>query len=135
MPAVLIAMLLAQAAPAPAARPKALKPPAVKLMKPPAPPPLCEGDYADALPAEKANAILDSTKETFVFPIRNTATYEHVYYGREGKLRRAYLRSVVHGTGFGWKVVNGETQIVTNEHVAKIGRASCRERVEISVVA
>ena len=118
MPAVLIAMLLAQAAPAPAAKPKALKPPAVKLMKPPAPPPLCEGDYADALPAEKANAILDSTKETFVFAIRNTATYEHVYYGREGKLRRAYLRSVVHGTGFGWKVVNGETQIVTNEHVA-----------------
>src|ERR1043165_733377 len=117
MPAVLIAMLLAQAAPA--AKPKSsLKPPAVKLLKPPAPPPLCEGDYADALPAEKANAILDSTKETFVFAIRNTATYEHVYYGREGKLRRAYLRSVVHGTGFGWKVVGGETQIVTNEHVA-----------------
>ena len=113
MTGLLVLLLVAPVTPA---KPKA---PVVKLKeKPPAPPPLCDGDYADALPAEKANAILDTQRETFVFAIRNTATYEHVYYGREGKLRRAYLRSVVHGTGFAWKVVNGETQIVTNEHVA-----------------
>ena len=69
-------------------------------------------------PPEKAPAILDAVKEPFVFAIRNTATYEHVYYGRDGKLRRAYLRSVVHGTGFAYRIVNAETQLVTNEHVA-----------------
>lgn len=118
MQGLMLAILLAQAPQHAKVRPKALpaaKPPAAAK---PAPPPLCEGDYADALPAEKANAILEGAKETFVFAIRNTATYEHVYYGREGKLRRAYLRSVVHGTGFGWRVMGGETQIVTNEHVA-----------------
>ncbi|HUJ28671.1 MAG TPA: serine protease [Myxococcales bacterium] len=115
MTGLIVAILLAQTS-APHVRPKP-KAPATPV-KPAPPPPLCDGDYADALPAEKANAILDGARETFVFAIRNTATYEHVYYGREGKLRRAYLRSVVHGTGFGWRVVNGETQIVTNEHVA-----------------
>ena len=113
---LLIALLIAQAAtPAKARATKApVKAPAVQ-----APPPLCSGDYADALPAEKANAILSGeNNQPFVFAIRNTATYEHVYYGHDGKLRRAYLRSVVHGTGFAYRVVNGETQIVTNEHVA-----------------
>jgi serine protease Do len=121
MRALVIALVLAQALPA-AAKSKA-KPPA-KPAKPAAPqpssppPPLCSGDYADALPAEKAASILDAVKQPFVFAIRNTATYEHVYYGRDGKLRRAYLRSVVHGTAFAYRVVNGETQLVTNEHVA-----------------
>src|SRR6202171_2585944 len=121
MRALVIALVLAQALPA-AAKSKA-KPPA-KPAKPAAPqppsppPPLCSGDYADALPAEKAASILDAVKQPFVFAIRNTATYEHVYYGRDGKLRRAYLRSVVHGTAFAYRVGNGETQLVTNEHVA-----------------
>ncbi len=84
----------------------------------PLPPPLCAGDYADTLPPEKAGAILDAGKEPFVFAIRNTTTYEHVYYGRDGKLRRNYLRSVEHGTGFGYRAVNGETLLVTNDHVA-----------------
>jgi serine protease Do len=115
MRALLIALLLAQAVPAAAkGKPKAAPKPAAH----PAHPPLCAGDYADALPPEKAAAILDTVKEPFVFAIRNTTTYEHVYYGRDGKLRRAYLRSVVHGTGFAYRVVNGETQLVTNEHVA-----------------
>ena len=101
----------------PQARPKA-KPTRPPAAQPAAPAPLCSGDYADALPVEKASAILEAAKDPFVFAIRNTATYEHVYYGHDGKLRRAYLRSTVHGTGFGYRVVNGETQIVTNEHVA-----------------
>src|SRR2546430_512073 len=117
MAALLVALLIAQAHPAAPSRGKP-KAPAKPAATQPAPPPLCSGDYADALPVEKASAILEATKEPFVFAIRNTATYEHVYYGHDGKLRRAYLRSVVHGTGFAWRVVNGETQIVTNEHVA-----------------
>src|ERR1700674_4778613 len=120
MPAVLLALMVAQAvSPGNArSRPKAkpAKPAASKAA--PAVPALCGGDYADALPPEKANAILDAKRETFVFAVRNTATYEHVYYGHDGKLRRAYLRSVVHGTGFAYRIVNGETQLVTNEHVA-----------------
>jgi serine protease Do len=120
---LLIALVVAQALPAPktkAATRPAAPPPAksAPAKATPAPPPLCNGDYADALPVEKANAILESAKDPFVFAIRNTATYEHVYYGRDGKLRRAYLRSVVHGTGFAYRVVNGETQVITNEHVA-----------------
>ena len=84
----------------------------------PAHPTLCSGDYADGLPPEKASAILDTARESFVFAIRNTATYERIYYGRDGKLRRAYLRSLVHGTGFAYRILNGETHLVTNEHVA-----------------
>jgi len=121
MRALVIALVLAQALPA-AAKSKAkapAKPAKPAAPQPPSPPPsLCSGDYADALPAEKAASILDAVKQPFVFAIRNTSTYEHVYYGRDGKLRRAYLRSVVHGTAFAYRIVNGETQLVTNEHVA-----------------
>src|SRR3954469_22765993 len=96
--------------------------PSVKAARPapvPAPPPaLCEGDYADSVPAARASEILDGVNEQFVFSIRNIATYERVYYGRDGKLRRNYIRSVVHGTGFAYQVKDGETLIVTNEHVA-----------------
>jgi hypothetical protein len=63
------------------------------------PPPVCDGDYADALPAATASRAFDTRGDPFVFAIRNTATYEHVYYGRDGKLRKEYLRTVVHGTG------------------------------------
>src|SRR3954468_8404563 len=127
MPAFAIALVLAQAAVVPATSRtshRAAKPAPGKATAAPAAvvpqlqAQLCAGDYADALPPEKASSIMDGGKDPFVFAIRNTATYEHVYYGRDGKLRRAYLRSVVHGTGFGYRVVNGETQIVTNEHVA-----------------
>src|SRR5438874_7117880 len=117
--AVLLALaLIAQVVPGAVSQAKGKGKPPVKGPATPAPPPLCAGDYADALPPEKATAILESAKEPFVFAVRNTATYEHVYYGRDGKLRRGYLRSLVHGTGFGYRIVNGETQRVTNEHVA-----------------
>ncbi len=118
MRALVIALVLAQALPA-AAKSKAKSPAKPAAPHPPSsPPPLCSGDYADSLPAEKAASILDAVRQPFVFAIRSTATYEHVYYGRDGKLRRAYLRSVVHGTAFAYRIVNGETQLVTNEHVA-----------------
>jgi serine protease Do len=122
MPALLLALMLAQVIPSGRLLAKAKGKPGAaptKSVPHPAPPArLCAGDYADALPVEKTNAILESVKDPFVFAIRNTATYEHVYYGRDGKMRRAYLRSVVHGSGFAYRVVNGESQIVTNEHVA-----------------
>jgi serine protease Do len=80
--------------------------------------PLCDGDYADAIPAELAVRGSDAIKDGFVFAIRNTATYEHVFYGRDGKLRRAYLSSVIHGTGFAYRRQGGDTLLVTNEHIA-----------------
>ena len=86
-------------------------------LAPPPPPPLCDGDYADALPPDVASRD-DGAKSNFVFAIRSIATYEHIYYGRDGKLHKQYLRAVAHGTGFAWKVINGETYLVTNEHVA-----------------
>jgi S1-C subfamily serine protease len=101
---------------APGKPPKKQGPPGQPKL--PASPAICGGDYADALPAEAASRILDAKGDSFVFAIRNIATYEHVYYGRDGKLRKAYLRSVVHGTGFAIKALLGETFLVTNEHVA-----------------
>ena len=117
----LAALLLA--APAPPTRSRAKKPPAqAPAATAPAAAPkaaLCDGDYADAVPTAIAAQVLDGVREQFVFSIRNTATYEHVYYGKDGKLRRAYVRSVVHGTGFAYRVRDGETLIVTNQHVAE----------------
>lgn len=139
--ALIFAALLAQLVPnalTGAAQVRGKKPgPAVKApAQGPLPAPLCAGDYADVLPAEKASAIVDSAKgEPFVFAIRNTATYEHVYYGRDGKLRRAYLRSIVHGSGFAYKVQNGETLLVTNDHVASQPEVTDEEHMVEGVAA
>src|SRR3989440_7008420 len=116
---VLLAALIL-AAPGPPAKSRAKKPPvAPAAAAAPQKQPLCEGDYADAVPAAVASQVLDGVREQFVFSSRNPATYEHVYYGRDGKLRRGYVRSVVHGTGFAYRVRDGETLIITNQHVAE----------------
>src|SRR4051812_14935474 len=119
----LLAVLLVAAAVAPGVSNST--PPAGAATKPPrvapalpTPAPICDGDYADSVPAARASEILDGVKDQFVFAIRNISTYERVYYGRDGKLRRNYIRSVVHGTGFAYQVKDGETLLVTNEHVA-----------------
>src|SRR5216684_2351384 len=116
MVVLLAALVLAAPAGSAAGRWRAKKPPAAAAAKKA---PLCEGDYADAVPASIASQVLDGVREQFVFAVRNTATYEHVYYGRDGKLRHAYVRSVVHGTGFAYRVRDGETLIITNQHVAE----------------
>ncbi len=88
--------------------------------KVPAPAPICEGDYSDALtPDVTARVQQQVTAAAFVYLVRNTATYEHVYYGHDGKLRRAYLRSVIHGTAFAYKQKDGESYLITNDHVAE----------------
>src|SRR6266481_3635797 len=116
MVVLLAALVLAAPAGSAAGRWRAKKPPAAAAAKKA---PLCEGDYADAVPASIASQVLDGVREQFVFAIRNTATYEHIYYGRDGKLHRGYVRSVVHGTGFAYRVRDGETLIITNQHVAE----------------
>ena len=117
---VVLLAALVLAAPVAPAKSRVKKPPvAPPAVAAPQKQPLCEGDYADAVPAAVASQVLDGVREQFVFSVRNTATYEHVYYGRDGKLRRGYVRSVVHGTGFAYRVRDGETLIITNQHVAE----------------
>ena len=73
MPVLLLALLTAQVVQgAPhQARGKQKAPGKPAAVKPaPPPPPLCSGDYADALPVEKANAILDAVRDPFVFALR-----------------------------------------------------------------
>jgi serine protease Do len=114
MVGLLLVLLLAAPANSAKVRPKKPAPPPPATQKP-----LCEGDYSDAVPAAIASQVLDGAREQFVFAVRNTATYEHVYYGHDGKLRRNYVRSVIHGTAFSYKVREGETLLVTNQHVAE----------------
>jgi len=60
------------------------------------------------LPRRRPRSSTRRSGQPFVFAIRSTATYEHVYYGRDGTAARAYLRSVVHRTAFAYRIVNGE---------------------------
>src|SRR6266568_294533 len=66
----------------------------------------CQGEYAD---------FHSSLRQE----IRTSATYEHVYYGKGGKLRRAYLRHSRHGTAFAYRSAGGEWFVATSAHVAE----------------
>src|SRR5690242_3165967 len=82
---------------------------------------LCTGDYADFLTSmsRETRAFEASADAGYTYCIRATATYEHVYFGNGGKLRRRYVRHVRHGTGFAYKAKDGEWYVATNEHVAQ----------------
>jgi hypothetical protein len=83
--------------------------------------PSCTGEYADFLSdLLPANAAFEKGPDsTYSYCLRTTATYEHVYYGRGGKLKRTYLRAEAHGTGFAYKQKDGDFYMATNEHVAE----------------
>ncbi|HZZ86151.1 MAG TPA: serine protease [Anaeromyxobacteraceae bacterium] len=83
--------------------------------------PACAGEYADFLSSlrQEIRSFEASDDASYTYLIRSTAIYEHVYYGRGGKLRRAYLRHVRHGTGFAYRSAGGEWFVATNEHVAE----------------
>ncbi|MHB8417157.1 MAG: trypsin-like peptidase domain-containing protein [Myxococcales bacterium] len=83
--------------------------------------PLCLSRYSDALTSEdpKTEAFEQLPDHNYAYCVRDVATYEHVYYGADGKLRRSYLRSEIHGTGFALRTTKeGDTILVTNGHVA-----------------
>ena len=88
--------------------------------RPPPPSPFCNGEYADQPGVvgreTKAQAPLDDAGYTYC--IRTTATYENVYYGKDGKLHKKYVRHVQHGTGFVYRAARGEWFVATNQHVA-----------------
>ena len=81
--------------------------------------PPCTSRYADAL-----SAMIPAAREResrpaadWVYCLRASAVYEHVSYGRGGKLVHAYHTKVRHGTGFAYRQRAGEWLVATNQHV------------------
>lgn len=84
-----------------------------------APRPGCTGRYADSLEAMTALSRERESRPSadWVYCLRATATYEHVQYGRGGKLVHEYVTKVRHGTGFALRRRGGEWLVATNQHV------------------
>ncbi len=80
----------------------------------------CPGEYSDDFSALLPKAReLEQQVAAYTFCIRTAATYECPSYGPDGNLKRKKRRVVAHGTGFSYRQENGETLIITNEHVAE----------------
>jgi serine protease Do len=105
--------------------------PAAEPRKPASPPrgsaptaatggPFCAGDYAEDLSVltARAHAFDHQPEAQFSYCLRNTATYECLSYSADGSVRHTRKHAVLHGTGFAYKKQNGETLLVTNDHVA-----------------
>lgn len=84
-----------------------------------APQPLCTGRYADTLSAMRAAARERESRAAadWVYCLRATAVYEHLSYGRGGKVVHEYHTKVRHGTGFAYRERAGEWLVATNQHV------------------
>ncbi|HEY6099198.1 MAG TPA: serine protease, partial [Anaeromyxobacter sp.] len=80
---------------------------------------LCTGRYADTLAAMAAAARAREARPAadYVYCLRATAVYEHLSYGRGGKLRRQYHTKVRHGTGFAYRQRGADWLVATNQHV------------------
>ena len=57
--------------------------------------------------------------QSWVYAIRTSAVYECLSYAGDGNVRRVRRKALAHGTGFGYRQQNGETYILTNQHVAE----------------
>ena len=82
----------------------------------------CAGAYADdfaALSPAAREAEQKPQSQSWVYAIRTTATYECLSYSGDGNVRRVRRKALAHGTGFGYRQQNGETYILTNQHVAE----------------
>jgi serine protease Do len=83
---------------------------------------LCSGAYADFLTSMNARTRAFEASDAaggYTYCIRTVATYEHVFYGRDGKLQRRYVRHVRHGTAFAYQAQGGAWYLATNEHVTE----------------
>lgn len=86
----------------------------------PAAAPYCAGEYADDRAALSVRAReFDQTQPRYTYCIRTTAIYECPYYSQDGNLHRTRKKTVAHGTAFGYRQQNGETLLLTNQHVAE----------------
>jgi S1-C subfamily serine protease len=114
-PAVVLA---ASPAPVPVQTPKPL--PKTSSPSPPSGAAYCPGEYADDFSSLLPKAReLEQEVSAYTFCIRTAATYECPSYGTDGSLRRKKRRVVAHGTGFAYRQQDGETLLLTNEHVAE----------------
>jgi len=82
--------------------------------------PACDGEYSDSLQQMPARVrdIENSPRSEYTYLIRSSARYECPYYGPDGRIKRKRVEAVEHGTAFAYEVTNGETFLLTNEHVA-----------------
>ncbi|MGI5864787.1 MAG: trypsin-like peptidase domain-containing protein [Myxococcales bacterium] len=80
------------------------------------------GRYASSLDALSPAAARHERDpaSSYSYCLRTVTTYEHVYYGPSGALRRGYSRAVQHGTGFAYRVKDGQFFVATNHHVASL---------------
>lgn len=58
-------------------------------------------------------------RQPYSYAVRNTATYECLSYSTDANVKRTRKRAVLHGTAFAYKQVNGETLLITNQHIAE----------------
>jgi S1-C subfamily serine protease len=98
----------------------------------PAARPACPSRYADALAALDASARERESRPAadWLFCLRASAVYEHVSYGRGGKLAHSYVTKVRHGTGFAYKRRGQEWLVATNQHVVSFPDVTVGEEVE-----
>jgi serine protease Do len=112
--------------------------------------PPCTGRYADTLSAMNAPSRERESRPgaDWVYCLRASAVYEHLSYGRGGKIVHEYHTKIRHGTGFSFRQRGAEWLVATNQHVVSfpevtgdgqelegIPPGSRRLRVEIRIVA
>jgi serine protease Do len=112
--------------------------------------PPCTGRYADTLSAMNAPSRERESRPgaEWVYCLRASAVYEHLSYGRGGKVVHEYHTKTRHGTGFAFRQRGAEWLVATNQHVVSfpevtgegqdlegIPSGSRRVRVEIRIVA
>jgi hypothetical protein len=89
---------------------------------PQAPPsPYCTGDYADdfSVMSTAAREFESRPQPAYTFCVRTSAVYECPSYGADGNLRRTRRKATAHGTAFAYRQQNGDTLLLTNQHVAE----------------
>jgi serine protease Do len=111
--------------------------------------PPCTGRYADTLSAMNAPSRERESRPgaDWVYCLRASAVYEHLSYGRGGKVVHEYHTKTRHGTGFAFRQRGTEWLVATNQHVVSfpevtgdgqdlegIPSGSRRVRVEIRIV-
>jgi len=100
-------------------------------------PRLCSGDYADDLSflSARARNVERQAKGQATYCVRNTVVYECLSYGSDGNLRKTRHLSVSHGTAFAYKHQEGETLLLTNQHVAESPPVTDEDHVVSNVPA
>jgi len=78
------------------------------------------GRYADSLEALSPEALRWERSGAYVYCLRVTGVYEHIYYGASGRVRRDYSTTTQHGTGFAYMRRGAETYLATNDHVVSL---------------